>query len=76
MAFLIKFLSKVIVLFTLEVGETISDAVVHLASPSKIGYGVVTQIDFPISEDDGSMQPKLERFIVTESIHKGTVSEI
>ena len=75
MAFLIKFLAKGIVVFALEAGETISDIAAHMASPSKIGYRVATQIDFFSSEENDTVQPKTERLIRSRSAQSKTVSE-
>jgi len=75
MAFLVKFLAKGIVLFALEVGETISEVSTHLVSPSKIGYRVATHIDFSSSEDNDTVKPKTEPVIRSRFAQSRTVSE-
>ena len=52
MTFIVKFLTKGILVIALEVSEIISDAATHLISPSRIGYRIASHLDLYDPEDD------------------------
>ena len=52
MTFIVKFLTKGILVIALEVSEIISDAAAHLISPSRIGYRMASHLDLYDPKDD------------------------
>ena len=52
MTFIVKFLTKGVLVIALEVSEIISDVATHLISPSRIGYRVASNLDLYDPKDD------------------------
>ena len=52
MTFIVKFLTKGVLVIALEVSEIISDVAIHLISPPRIGYRIVSHLDLYDPTDD------------------------
>ena len=52
MTFIVKFLTKGVLVIALEVSEIISDVATHLISPSRIVYRVASHLDLYDPKDD------------------------